>query len=80
MSLFMEYFWVRKFLLLLRGASIVRRWGDVAIGGFKDTPRFRVIPLGPTKLPSSRFLRFVGYQTSKKGFLLSFKGLVSFIA
>ena len=65
--------------------SIVGRWGssDKAVGGFWGTPKFGVIPLGPEKHPSPRFLGFVTSglsNLSKGGIFLSFKGLVSFIA
>ena len=55
MSLFVEYFWVRKFLLLSQDAIFIRRWGsgDDVAGGMWNVPRFRDIPLGSTKVPSS---------------------------
>ena len=49
-------FWVIKFLLLLRACP---SFGDEAVGGFWDTPRVGVIPLGLLKLPSLGFLGFV---------------------
>ena len=60
-TLFVEYFWVIKFLSLSKGANIVRRWsfGDDAAGWVWGIPRFRDIPLGSAKVPGSGFLGFV---------------------
>ena len=82
-ALFVEYFWVRKFLFLFEGAIIIRRWGssDDAAGGMWDAPRFGDIPLGSAKVSSSGFLGLInGCQTSRGGFLLSFEGFVAFVA
>ena len=69
-----------KVFASFEGASIVFRWSYEVVGDFWDTPKFRVISLGPAKLSSPGFLGFMGCQTSKGGFLLSFKGLVAFTA
>ena len=55
MALFVEYSWVRKFLLFSEGAIIIRLWGssDDVANGVWDIPRFRYIPLGSAKVPSS---------------------------
>ena len=60
-ALFVEYFWVRKFLSLYEGANIVRGWGsgDDAAGWVWGIPKFRDIPLGSVKVPGSWFLGFV---------------------
>ena len=60
-ALFVEYFWVRKFLLIYENANVIHRWGfgDDATGGMWDVPRFRDIPLGYEKVPSSEFLDLV---------------------
>ena len=61
--MFVEYFWVRKFLLLSEAAIVIRRCGsgDDAVGSMWDVPRFRFIPLGSVKVPS---LGFLGIGTS----------------
>ena len=61
MALFVEYSWVRKFLFLIEGPIIIRRWGfgDDAASGVWDIPRFEDIPLGYVKVPSSRLLGLV---------------------
>ena len=60
-ALFVEYFRVRKCLLLFEDAIINRRCGsgDDVIGGMWDVPRFGDIPLGYERVLSSRFLRLV---------------------
>ena len=60
-TLFTGYSRVRKFLLLSKVAKIVHWWGsdDDAVGWVWGVPKFRDIPLGPTKVPSSGFLGFV---------------------
>ena len=60
MALFVEFL-VRKFLFHLEGANIVHRWGssDDVAGWVWGVPRFRDIPLGSTKVSSSKFLGFV---------------------
>ena len=52
--------------------SIVRRWGNEAVGGFWDTPKFMVIQLGPAKLPSPIFLGFVTGRLSNLQMGISF--------
>ena len=61
MALFVEYFWVRKFLLLFEDAMVSRRCGscDDVVGGMWDVPRFGDIPIGYARVPSSGFLRLV---------------------
>ena len=61
MALFVEYFLVRKFLFLSKGAIIIRWWGsgDDVVGGFWVIPRFGGIPLCSAKVPSLGFLGFV---------------------
>ena len=75
MALFVKYFWVIKFLFISEGTNIVRRWGsgDDAAGWVWGIPRFRDIPLGSTKVPSSGFLGFV---TSR---LLNLQRGISFV-
>ena len=65
-----------KVFAAFEGASIVRRWGDEAVGGFLDTPRFGVIPLGPAKLPSPGLLCFItgGLSNLKRGISFVFQG------
>ena len=65
MALFVGYSWVRKLLFLSKVANIVRRWGF----GANIVPRFRDIPLGPAKVPSSGFLGFVasGFSNLQRG-------------
>ena len=55
MALFVEWFWVRKFSFISEGADIIRRWGfgDDAPDCMWGIPRFRDIPLGSAKVPSS---------------------------
>ena len=78
MAMSVEYFWVRKFLLLSEGAIIICRWGsgDDAIGGMWDVPRFGDIPLGSAKVPSSRFLGLVtnGLSNLQRGISFVFLG------
>ena len=60
-ALFVDYFWVRKFLFLFYDVISIRRWGssnDVA-GGIWDVPMFGDSPLGSTKVPSLGFLGLV---------------------
>ena len=53
MALFVEWFWVRKFLFLSESADIIRQWGAGydAPGCVWGIPRFIDIPLGFTKVP-----------------------------
>ena len=41
-ALFVEYFWVIKFLLFLKDAIVIRWWGsgDDVVGSMWDVPRF----------------------------------------
>ena len=50
-ALFIEYFWVIKFLFPFEGAIIIRRRssGDDVACGVWDIPRFGEIPIGSTK-------------------------------
>ena len=77
-ALFVEYFWVGKFLFLFEGAIIICRWGsgDDIVGGLWDIPRFGAIPLGYVKVPSSGFLGFVtsGLSNLQKGIYFLFRG------
>ena len=61
MALFVEYFWVIKFLFLFEGENIVRQWGsgDDVTGWVWGVPWFKDIPLGFAKVPGSGFLGFV---------------------
>ena len=61
MALFAGYSLVRKFLFLSKVANIVHQWGlgDDGAGWVWGVPRFRDIPLGPAKVPSSGFLGVV---------------------
>ena len=63
-----------KVFVSFDGVFIVRRWGssDEAVGGFWDTHRFWVIPLGPVKLPSQGFLSFVTSGLSNLQWGISF--------
>ena len=53
LALFVEWFWVRKFLLLSEGADIICQWGagDDAPSCVWGIPSFKDIPLGSTKVP-----------------------------
>ena len=53
MALFIEWFWVRKFLFLSKGADIIFQWGssDDAPGCVWVIPRFKDIPLGSATVP-----------------------------
>ena len=77
-ALFVEYFWVIKFLFLSEGAIIIRRWGcgDDAAGSFWDIPRFGGIRLGSVKVPSSGFLGLLpsGLLNLKRGISFIFRG------
>ena len=67
-----------KVFVSFEGVFIVRRWGssDEVVGGFWDTHRFWVIPLGPVKLPSQGFLSFVtsGLSNLQRGISFVFQG------
>ena len=82
MALFVDYFWVRKFLFLSEGAIIIhsRGSGDDTTGGVWDIPKFGDILVGSAKVPSSGFLGLVssGLLKSRGGFLLFFEGFVAF--
>ena len=75
MALFVEWFWVRKFLFLFEGVDIICQWGsdDDAPGCFLGIPKFRDIPLGSAKVPD------LGCYTLRGGFLVSFEGSIVFI-
>ena len=77
-SLFVEYFWVRKFLFLFEGAIIIRRWGscDDDASGVWDIPKFGNIPLGFAKVPSSGLLGLVasGFLNLQRGISFVFRG------
>ena len=78
MSSFFFFFFVRKFLFLSEGAIIIRRWGpgDDAVGGFWEIPRFRILPLGYVKVPSSGFIGLVtsGLSNLQRGISFLFQG------
>ena len=61
MALYVEYFWVRKLLLISEDAIVIHRWGfgDDVTGGMWDVPRFGDIPLGSTRVLSLGFLGLV---------------------
>ena len=65
------------FLFLFEGSSIIRRWGsgNDATNGVWGIPRFRDIPLGSTKVPSSSLLALLTsglLNLQRREFLLSF--------
>ena len=69
-----------KSFAAFKGAFIVLRLGDEVVGRFWDTPRYEVIPLGLTKLPSPRFLGFVtgGLSNLQRGISFVFQGSFPF--
>ena len=78
-ALIVEYFWVRKFFLLSKGAIIIRRRGssDDVVGGMWDVPRFENIPLGSVKVPSLGFLGLVtsGLSNLRRGISFVLRGI-----
>ena len=84
LALFVEYFWVRKFLFLSKGAIIIhsRGSGDDIADDVWDIPKFGDILVSFAKVPSSGFLGLVssGLLKSRGGFLLFFEGFVAFSA
>ena len=60
-ALFVEYFWVRKFLLLSKDVIVIRWWGsgDDAVGDMWDVPKSGDMPLGSSRVLSSGFLGLV---------------------
>ena len=76
MALSVEYFYVRKLLFVSKGANIIHRWGssDDVAGCVWGIPKFRDIPLGFVRVPSSGFLGLVtsGLSNLQRGILFVF--------